>query len=236
MPEVTEEIQTAPDPRRRPQPEEGPLTIIYEDDSTLVVNKPPGVVVHPTYKNSVGHAAQRRALAGARSRRRTTRHPDSPRQGHVGLVVIALTPGVHAIMQKDAAAGRTRKQYLAIVCGLPQPDSGQHRAAACARPGRSPARRRQPGGAPCETRYEVLSDRRVACRRSMRARHRTHASDSRAPGGAWMAHRWRPRLRRTGLANRATGPACLARLTAAPVTRMPLEFEAPLPDDMSTRC
>ena len=53
MLEVTEEIQTI-DPRRRPQPEEGPLTIIYEDDWMLVANKPPGVVVHPTYKNTSG--------------------------------------------------------------------------------------------------------------------------------------------------------------------------------------
>ena len=39
MPEVTQEIQTT-DLRRRPQPEDGPLTIIYEDNWTLVVNKP----------------------------------------------------------------------------------------------------------------------------------------------------------------------------------------------------
>ncbi len=156
MPEVTQEIQTA-DPRRRPQPEEGPLTIIYEDDSTLVVNKPAGLVVHPTYKNTSGTLLNAvlwrvRDRDGAQPGILTRLDKDTS-----GLVVIALTPAVHAIMQKDAAARRTRKQYLAIVCGLPQPRQGQIVLPLA----RDPADRRRvvvtPDGAPCETHYEVLS-------------------------------------------------------------------------------
>ena len=49
MPEVAAGIQST-DGRRRPQPEEGPLAIVYEDDWMIVLDKPPGVVVHPTYK------------------------------------------------------------------------------------------------------------------------------------------------------------------------------------------
>jgi 23S rRNA pseudouridine1911/1915/1917 synthase len=41
-----------------------------------------------------------------------------------GIVVVACTGSVHAAMQRDAAAGRIRKEYLAIVHGAPRPASG----------------------------------------------------------------------------------------------------------------
>ena len=231
MPEVTHEIQIA-DPRRRPQPEEGPLTIIYEDDSTLVVNKPAGLVVHPTYKNTSGTLLNAvlwrvRDRDGAQPGILTRLDKDTS-----GLVVIALTPAIHAIMQKDAAARRTRKQYLAIVCGLPQPEQGQIVLPLA----RDPVDRRRvvvtPDGAPCETHYEVLSTRGshaiVQCELITGRTHqiRVHLSargwpivgdrvygeaDSRIARQA--LHAWRVSLQH-------------------PITRMSLEFEAPLPDDM----
>src|SRR5262245_36840004 len=156
MPEVTEEIQTI-GARRRPQPEEGPLSVIYEDDSMLVVDKPPGLVVHPTYKNTTGTLLNAvlwrvRDRAGAQPGILTRLDKDTS-----GLVVIALTPDIHAVMQKDASTGRGAKQYLAYVSGSPEPQEGSivHPLA------RDPNDRRRvvvtPEGAACETRYEVLS-------------------------------------------------------------------------------
>jgi 23S rRNA pseudouridine1911/1915/1917 synthase len=40
--------------RVRPEGEPLPLTIVYEDDALLVVDKPAGIVVHPTYKQTTG--------------------------------------------------------------------------------------------------------------------------------------------------------------------------------------
>ena len=40
--------------RERPQPEHGPLDVMYQDDALLVLNKPAGVVVHPSYRNNAG--------------------------------------------------------------------------------------------------------------------------------------------------------------------------------------
>src|SRR4026208_846061 len=57
MPEVSTEIQSTarrPAERRRPLPEEGPLSIVFEDEWITVLDKPPGIVVHPTYKNWSG--------------------------------------------------------------------------------------------------------------------------------------------------------------------------------------
>ena len=43
-----------PRPRPAPTPESLPVHVVYEDDDLLVVNKPPGQVVHPSFKNTSG--------------------------------------------------------------------------------------------------------------------------------------------------------------------------------------
>ena len=234
MPEVTDEIQT--DPRRRPQPEEGPLTIIYEDDWMLVANKPPGIVVHPTYKNTSGTLLNAvlwrvRTIPGAQPGILTRLDKDTS-----GLVVIALTPDVHATMQKDAAAGRMTKQYLAIVVGAPDPKQGEIVLPLARDLG---DRRRvvvTPEGAPCETRYDVLS---------------THDGHSivRCELVTGRTHQIRVHLAARGwpiLGDRVYGEADARIARQAlhawrvsllhPVTRQPLELEAPIPADMRQFC
>jgi 23S rRNA pseudouridine1911/1915/1917 synthase len=156
MPEVTTPLQSN-DTRRRPEPEQGPLRIVYEDPWVLVLDKPAGTVVHPTYKHTSG------TLLNAvlwRLRDRPGAQPGilTRLDKHTsGLVVIALTPEIHARMQKDAAAGHVQKQYLAVVVGAPDPPRGS-----IALPlGRDLDDRRRvivsPTGAHAETRYAVIS-------------------------------------------------------------------------------
>jgi 23S rRNA pseudouridine1911/1915/1917 synthase len=231
MPQVTEAIHTT-DPRRRPQPEEGPLDIIYEDDSMLVVNKPPGLVVHPTYKNTSGTLLNAvlwrvRDRVGAQPGILTRLDKDTS-----GLVVIALAPDVHAAMQKDLTAGRTSKQYLAVVCGSPEPMHGRIVLPLARDPG---DRRRvvvTPDGAPCDTRYETLSTNHehsiVRCELMTGRTHqiRVHLATSGWPIlgdkvygqpdtliARQALHAWRVAL-------------------PHPITRQPFAFEAPVPDDM----
>src|SRR5215210_8342817 len=120
MPDQAARIQS-PDPaRRRPEPEAVPLTILYEDDSIIALDKPAGLVVHPTYKNTSGTL-----LNGVLWRFR-----DRPRvqpgiltrldKGTSGIVLVALTPELHARMQKH----RMQKEYLAVVEGTPEPPRG----------------------------------------------------------------------------------------------------------------
>src|SRR5690349_1081259 len=98
------------DERRRPQPEPVELAILYEDDALIAVDKPAGQVVHPTYKNTSGTL-----LNGVlwRYRERPGVQPGILTRldkGTSGVVLIALTPELHARMQK----GRIDKEYLAV--------------------------------------------------------------------------------------------------------------------------
>jgi 23S rRNA pseudouridine1911/1915/1917 synthase len=156
MPETPESLQSAPE-RRRPEAEEIEVVVAYEDEGLIAINKPPGMVVHPTYKNWSG------TLLNALLWRVRGREAVVPSiitrldKQTSGLVLVALSPGIHARVQRDAAAGLVKKEYLAVVEGLPSPLAG-----AIALPlARSLEDRRRvvvtDSGQPSETRYEVVS-------------------------------------------------------------------------------
>jgi 23S rRNA pseudouridine1911/1915/1917 synthase len=144
--------------RTVPQPEPGELRMLYEDGSFVAIDKPPGVVVHPTYKQLSGTLLN--ALLWHLRDRVDARPGILTRldRGTSGIVIAALTAAVHAAMQRDAAAGAVRKEYLAIVAAHPRPRAGTITAPLA----RDPQDRRRvivaPGGAPSETGYEVLAE------------------------------------------------------------------------------
>lgn len=118
------EIQSPDRVRRRPEPEPVELAVLYEDDCLVALDKPAGMVVHPTYKNTSGTL-----LNGVlwRYRGRPEVQPGILTRldkGTSGVVLIALTAELHALMQRDAAAGRMVKEYLAFVHGTPEPAHG----------------------------------------------------------------------------------------------------------------
>jgi len=156
MPETPARLQSPPE-RRRPEAEEIELTVVYEDDSLIAIDKPPGMVVHPTYKNWSG------TLLNALLWRVRGREAVIPSiitrldKQTSGLVLVALSPAIHAKVQRDAEVGLVRKEYLALVEGVPLPDAGT-----IALPlARSAEDRRRvvviDSGQASETRYEVLS-------------------------------------------------------------------------------
>jgi 23S rRNA pseudouridine1911/1915/1917 synthase len=143
--------------REEPGPEDIALDVLYEDDDLTAINKPAGMVVHPSFRNVSGTV-----LNGVLWRLRDRK---DVRPGLVsrldkdtsGVVVIALSPGVHARVQRDARAGRVTKEYLAIVRGTPRPAEGTITLLLA----HDPADRRRivvsEDGAPSETRYRVIS-------------------------------------------------------------------------------
>jgi 23S rRNA pseudouridine1911/1915/1917 synthase len=222
--------------RQRPQPEELGIRILYEDASMLVLDKPAGTVVHPTYRNSSGTLLNGvlwhlRDRAGASPGILTRLDKDTS-----GLVVLGIDAASHAAMQKDAHAGRVIKEYLAIVWGRPSPPQGT-----IAFPlGRDTADRRlvvvRPDGQACETRYETLATVEtaadlVSALRCVPVTGRTHQIRVHLSASGWPIAGDRVYGRRGEDVPRQALHAWRIRLPH-PVTRQPLSFEAPLPEDL----
>jgi len=111
---------TLPDaaPRRAMAAEEMRLEILYEDDHLLAIDKPAGIVVHPTYKHSQG-TLMNALLWHARA------WPAGERPSIVGrldkltsgIVIAAKTAAIHAALQRALASSASEKDYLAVVYG-----------------------------------------------------------------------------------------------------------------------
>jgi 23S rRNA pseudouridine1911/1915/1917 synthase len=105
-----------------PAPE---FEVVYEDPDLMVVDKPAGLVTHP----APGH----RGLTLAEALRgRAAGGPDPERAGIVhrldrdtsGLLVVAKTEEAHAALAKQLKAREVRREYLALVSGHPDSESG----------------------------------------------------------------------------------------------------------------
>jgi 23S rRNA pseudouridine1911/1915/1917 synthase len=100
-------------------------TVAYEDDHLLVIDKPPGVVVHPARGHRQGTLVQ--ALAG-----KVAGGDDPERPGVVhrldrdtsGLLVLARSDAVHAALKAQLARRELVREYLALVEGRPPARSG----------------------------------------------------------------------------------------------------------------
>lgn len=111
------------------QPEEIPLEIVYEDAEFLVVNKPPGMLVHPTVRVRTGTLLN--ALAHHLNISKTDTE-DFKRAGLVhrldkdtsGLVVIAKNARSHRILCSHFQRKLVEKRYFAMVEGVIREDSG----------------------------------------------------------------------------------------------------------------
>ncbi len=101
--------------------EDIPLTIVYEDESLLVVDKPAGMVVHPAPGNWSGTLVN--ALLGRGDR--TLPAAGDERAGIVhrldketsGLLVVAKTERAHRILSSAIAARRVVRRYAVMVWG-----------------------------------------------------------------------------------------------------------------------
>jgi 23S rRNA pseudouridine1911/1915/1917 synthase len=102
-----------------------PFEVVFEDEHLLVIDKPPGVVIHP----APGHRGPTLAQALAE---RAAGGPDPERAGIVhrldrdtsGLLVVAKSEEAHAAMRRLMRARRITREYLALVDGRPATESG----------------------------------------------------------------------------------------------------------------
>ena len=114
------EISIPLKPEMKLTPEDIPLDIVYEDEYLLIVNKPPGMTVHPSAGNYTGtmvHALlhyTKNLSTGAADRPGIVHRLD---KNTSGLVMVAKTDEVHQALQDMLKARTITKKYIAIVCG-----------------------------------------------------------------------------------------------------------------------
>jgi 23S rRNA pseudouridine1911/1915/1917 synthase len=130
------------------------VDILFEDDHLIAVDKPAGVVVHPTYKNAAGTLLDAlRAHGGGSYSPAIVGRLDKDTSG---VVIAAKNGAVHSALQRILSTDESEKEYLAIVDGRVEPVSGVITVPLRV----DPADRRRvvvsDEGRPCETRFEVL--------------------------------------------------------------------------------
>lgn len=106
-------------------PQDLPLTIIYEDEHLLIVNKEAGMIVHPTqghYLNTLANAVVYHwQKQGEKVRFRPIHRLD---QETSGVLAIAKNPYVHQLVSEQMIARHTKKEYTALVYGVMAEDKG----------------------------------------------------------------------------------------------------------------
>ena len=140
--------------------ESGPLTILYEDASLLAVDKPAGMLIHPSRNRLTGTLAN--LVQGHYEAQGITAafHPLTRLDRDTfGIVLIAKSAYVHALLQEQ----RPRKLYHARTFGGPGAEAGIIDAPIARKPLPSLLREVRPDGKPSLTRYRVLERREESC-------------------------------------------------------------------------
>ncbi|MBI3160450.1 MAG: RluA family pseudouridine synthase [Chloroflexi bacterium] len=125
------------------QAEDIPLDILYEDSNVIVVNKPAGMVVHPSAGHTagtlahavLGHAPELEGVGGER-RPGVVHRLDKDTSG---VIILAKSDAAHQLLQAQFKDRKAEKIYLALVDGHPPTPTGRVDAPI----GRDPANRKR---------------------------------------------------------------------------------------------
>ncbi len=224
-----------------------PLTIVYEDETLMVVDKPAGMVVHPgngnwdgTLANALLHHVP--ALAGV-ARAGIVHRLD---KDTTGLLVVAKTETAQTDLVRQLQARSVRREYLALAAG----DIARN-GTVDAPIGRHPVKRTSmavnPAGRHAVTHYEVRERfgdcTLVLCRLETGRTHqiRVHLASIGHPLIGDPSYGRRPAATARSAAANAGGPVAFPRQAlhawrlglVHPETRDTMSWESQLPDDFS---
>ena len=123
-------VEIPPPVPAEPQPENIPLTVVFEDEHMLVVDKAPGMVVHPapghftgTLVNALLHRCPDLSGIGGVARPGIVHRLD---QDTSGLLVVAKTQAAMDGLTRAFASHKSlTKTYLAVCHGRPRLDAGR---------------------------------------------------------------------------------------------------------------
>ena len=137
-------------------PEPIDLAIRYEDQDLIVVDKPPGLVVHPTKGYPNGTLVNGLAHYFLRKNERSSIHPINRLDKDTsGIMVVAKHPFAHSFLAKEFAKKRYQRTYLAIVSGIIQQERGIIDAPIGFEPGHPIKRKVEAEGKPAITYFTV---------------------------------------------------------------------------------
>ncbi|MGA2621208.1 MAG: RluA family pseudouridine synthase [Thermoguttaceae bacterium] len=243
-------------PRQAPRPEAIPLDILYEDEDLVVVNKPPGMVVHPARGHWSGtlagalqfHFGPGLSQSGGPLRPGIVHRLDRDTSG---VILVARSDAAHARLAAQFQARSIEKEYFALVAGRPDRDRDVVDRSIAVHPlhrEKMATVRDRSAGRTAETFYEVIerfdgfAALRVLPKTGRTHQIRVHLAHAGFPvlcdrqyGG--RAEITRGEIRRDPqdglvLLNRQALHARRVRLVH-PRSGQPLEIEAPMPADMA---
>lgn len=227
-------------------PQEIPLEILYEDDDLLVLNKTPGMVVHPAPGNPDGtlvnallyHCHGKLSGIGGVERPGIVHRLDKDTSG---CMVVAKSDRAHQSLTAQFSERSTmEKLYLAVTVGVPKPAA----ETIFTHIGRHPVNRQKmavvnpPGGKPAITDYQVLAvdaatgTAFVLCHlhtgRTHQIRVHMHSKGTALLGDPIYG---RP-VKQVGLPERLMLHAWRLAFSH-PVKNAPMRFEAPIPPEFA---
>lgn len=161
-PDQTYRVHVPPPVPARPQGQDIPLNVVYEDADLIVIDKPPGLVVHPAAGNPDGtlvnaliaHCGPGMLSIGGEGRPGIVHRLDKDTSG---LLVAAKTGRAMTSLAKQFANHTIERAYHALVWGAPREKQGHIESQL----GRSPFDRKRmavlrSGGKVARTNYRVL--------------------------------------------------------------------------------
>ena len=145
--------------------QDGPLTVLYEDDHLLAVDKPAGMLIHPSRSKFDGTLANYVLGYYKRTGQKCAFHPMTRLDRDTfGIVLLAKDPHVHTLLQQT----QVRKTYHAVTFGGPATEEGTIDAPIARRPLPSLLRYVHPEGKPSVTEFKVLERTKNLCKLELR--------------------------------------------------------------------
>ena len=137
--------------------EDGEFTILYEDAHILAVDKPAGMLIHPSRSRLTGTLANRVLGYYQRTNQKCAFHPITRLDRDTfGIVLLAKNAHIHGILNQFHTEGKIQKTYHALVFGGPEAECGIIDAPIARRPLPSLLRYVNCDGKPSCTEFAVL--------------------------------------------------------------------------------
>lgn len=148
---------TDPAPASGVVPAEGPLDIVYEDGDLVVLNKAPGVLVHPGHGHFNDTLGNFLMYYYKQTGEESDFHPvHRLDKGTSGLLAVAKHPHAQEKLKNQLHTGDFRRVYLAVCDGAPPEPVGVVDAPIGPVDGSQTARQVRPDGKPARTHYQVV--------------------------------------------------------------------------------